>query len=124
MNTKLIGRWGEKEAANHLRGKGYSITAMGFMSRFGEIDIVAENRRFVAFVEVKTRKAESTILGREYVTLQKQRRIISTAKSWLAANPTDKQPRFDVIEVSYRGDNRPLLVGIEHIENAFDTSVL
>ena len=46
----------------------------------------------------------------------KQQRIAATAELWLMANPTEKQPRFDVIEV-YQDEG--IVHSIHHIENAF-----
>lgn len=92
---------------------------MNYSTRFGEIDVIAENRRYVAFVEVKLRKSDRFAAAREFVTLQKQERLRLAAESWLAANETEKQPRFDVIEVyAPQGMDtaRPVL---EHFEDAF-----
>ena len=47
MNTKLLGGWGEEQAAKYLIDKGYKIIGMNYKNRFGEIDIIAENK-FVA----------------------------------------------------------------------------
>ena len=51
--SNLLGAWGEVLAAEYLRKKRYEIVAMGFRWRFGEIDIIARNRRSLVFVEVK-----------------------------------------------------------------------
>ena len=58
-NTKLLGRWGEEKAAAFLKKKRWKIIGMNYLTRFGEIDLIAENRQFIAFVEVKTRKSAS-----------------------------------------------------------------
>ena len=117
MDRKLIGRWGEQAAAEFLRKKRYKITGMNYSCRFGEIDVIAENRRYVVFAEVKLRRSAAFAAAREFVTAAKQRRVIAAAEHWLAANPTEKQPRFDVIEV-YGENGR--IYKINHIENAFE----
>ena len=99
MDKKLIGAWGEALAAEHLRGKGYEVVAMGYRSRFGEIDLIATRHTFVVFVEVKTRKDASFARAREFVDWKKQERIRQTAELWLSENETGLQPRFDVIEL-------------------------
>ena len=120
MERKLIGRWGEAAAAEYLRKKGYKIIAQGYHSRFGEVDLIAANKKFVAFVEVKTRKSASFARAMEYVDANKQRKLAATASLWLSENATKLQPRLDVIEVYYTDDGGALSVGsINHIENAF-----
>lgn len=117
--TKLLGRWGEEQAAAYLRGRGWKIIGMNYATRFGEIDVIAENRKYVAFVEVKLRKSDRFAAAREYVTRTKQERLLLAAESWLAVNRTEKQPRFDVIEVyAPQGRETPQPV-IEHYEDAF-----
>ena len=119
MNTKLIGRWGESLAAEYLRRKGYRITGMGYTTRFGEIDVIAEDRKYLVFVEVKTRKDASIAEAREFVSAAKQRRLISAAKLYLAVHETEKQPRFDVIEIYAPQGVDTKNPTIHHIENAF-----
>ena len=119
-DKKLLGRWGEEQAAAYLRSKGWKIVGMNYSTRFGEIDVIAENRRYLAFVEVKLRKDDRFAAAREFVTQTKQERLRLAAEGWLAGNPTKKQPRFDVIEVyapQGRDTREPI---IEHFENAFE----
>ena len=70
----------------------------------------------LVFAEVKTRKNAEFAQAKEFVTAAKQQRIIANAQLWLQSNPTEKQPRFDVIEV-YGSDGA--IEKINHIENAF-----
>ena len=119
MDTKLLGRLGEAEAAEYLRKKGYAVLAMNYRTRLGEIDVIAADRKYIVFAEVKLRKDASVAAAREFVTRAKQRRLILAAESFLQENPTKLQPRFDVIEVY-----APLGTGgklrINHLVNAFD----
>ncbi len=120
--AKRIGKWGEALAAEYLKRKGYTIVGMGYTTRYGEIDVIAENGEFVVFVEVKTRKNAFIAEAREFVSPEKQRRVAAAASLWLAEYEGTKQPRFDVIEVyADRGTEtkRPL---IRHIENAFEVN--
>lgn len=116
MDKKLIGRWGESEAAAYLKKKHYRIVGMNYSCRFGEIDLIAENRHYVVFVEVKTRKSDAFAQAREFVTGAKQARVRTAAQLWLQTNPRQKQPRFDVIEIY--GNNGEIET-VNHIENAF-----
>lgn len=118
METR--GQSGEKRAANYLRLHGYRIVEMNYRCRMGEIDIIAENRSFIVFAEVKLRKDSSHGEAREFVTPAKQRRIITAAELWLSAHETEKQPRFDVIEIYAPGDADRGHIRINHLENAFE----
>ena len=82
--------------------------------------LIAENREYVAFVEVKSRKDARFAEAREFVNEAKQRRIAATAALWLAQNQTKKQPRFDVVEI-YGTDGE--IRSINHIENAFEVAL-
>ena len=122
MDKKLLGRWGEEQAARYLQKKKFRIVGMNYTCRFGEIDIIAENRDYVLFVEVKLRKSDRFAAAREFVNTAKQERLITTAQLWLAANPVKKQPRFDVVEI-YAPHGSEGEIRINHIENAFEVSV-
>lgn len=114
MNNK--GKLWEIEAANYLRKKKYRLLCANYHSRFGEIDLIVSNRKYICFVEVKQRNVDSIAQPREFVTEQKQKKIISTAQIYLSQNPTNLQPRFDVIEMITK-DNK--IISVKHLENAF-----
>ena len=118
MNIGERGKFGEDKAAEYLRNNGYSIIKRNFSCRFGEIDIIAENAGYLVFAEVKLRKNDRYGEAKEFVNYSKQQKIIKTASLFLARYETEKQPRFDVIEIySPNGDSPP--VRINHIEDAF-----
>ena len=55
MDSKQIGRFGEKQALKYLVNHGYTIVDYNYYSRYGELDIVARIDGIYVFVEVKTR---------------------------------------------------------------------
>ena len=117
---KLLGRWGEALAAEELRRRGYRVAASGWQCRFGEIDLIAENGKYISFTEVKLRKDDRVAQAREFVDRRKQERIRTSAQLYLMENPTGLQPRFDVVEI-YAPEGmqtkRPKLI---FLENAFE----
>lgn len=119
MDSKSLGKFGEAQAAKYLRRRLYSIVAVNYSCRFGEIDIIAKKGGYIVFVEVKLRKDAGFAQAREFVTRAKQERILNTAAKWLSENESALQPRFDVIEV-YAPEGERGRVKIEHIENAFE----
>ncbi len=119
QKNKRLGRWGESLAAAYLRRKGFVIVETNYRSRYGEIDLIAQNAGFTVFAEVKLRADAQFAMAREFVDEGKQERIRNTALCWLAAHEGALQPRFDVIEIyaPYGGNTRyPKLI---HLENAF-----
>ena len=115
MNSK--GKIWEIEAANYLRKHRYKLVDTNYTTRFGEVDLIVKNRKYICFVEVKQRDVKSIALPREFVTYSKQQKIIACAKMFLMQNKTNLQPRFDVIEI-YTDNNE--IKSIKHLENAFD----
>lgn len=118
------GAAGEVLAARFLRDKGYTITAANVRSRFGEIDIIAEDGQYIAFVEVKTRSENALYVPREAVTREKQRKIIGTAAMYLQRHSTTKQPRFDVIEIVTAKEHPMKVLELNHILGAYETEGL
>ena len=119
MKSITQGKWGEVVALQYLEKKQYQPLSTGFRSRFGEIDIIAKNKEYLVFAEVKTRKNSAFAHAREHVGKEKQRKIISTANYWMLKNPSKLQPRFDVIEVYAKDGIKTVDPDIIHIENAF-----
>lgn len=117
--NNLSGAWGEALAAEYLRKKHYKVVAAGYRCRFGEIDLIVQNRRYLAFVEVKLRKSADFAMAREYVNRAKQDRIRITASMYLSQNPTNLQPRFDVIEIYAPQGAFTKEPVINHLEDAF-----
>ena len=117
--NNLTGAWGEALAAEYLRKKRYEPVAAGYRCRFGEIDLIVRNKKFLVFVEVKLRKDDCFALAREYVDSRKQDRIRMTASLYLSQNPTGLQPRFDVIEIYAPDGTDTLRPKINHLEDAF-----
>ena len=117
--NNIAGAWGEAVAADYLRRKHYRIESVRYSCRFGEIDIIARNKKYLVFVEVKLRKSADFALAREYVTYKKQDRIRMTASMYLSQNPSVLQPRFDIIEIyAPQGVDTPC-PEIFHMEDAF-----
>ena len=114
-----LGIWGEELAARYLRKKRYEIVAAGFRSRFGEIDLIVQNRKYLVFVEVKLRKNADFARAMEYVDRKKQDKIRVTASMYLSENPTKLQPRFDVVEIYASDGVNTARPQINHMEDAF-----
>ena len=97
------------------------MVAAGFHCRFGEIDLIVKDKKFLVFVEVKTRKSVDFGTPGEFVDYRKQEKIKMVAQEFLRTYDKDTDIRFDVIEVmaesSLFGGFR--VKEINHIEQAF-----
>lgn len=112
-----VGKYGELKVAIYLRNRKWTILGANYTCRFGEIDLIACKDGYVAFIEVKTRDINAYGLPREFVDMEKQRKIIKTAQLFLMNNEFNLQPRFDVAEVHMKEKS---LIKINYIENAFE----
>lgn len=117
--NNVVGAWGEAVAAEYLRKKCYRIIATGYRCRYGEIDLIVQNRRYLVFVEVKLRRSNRFAEAREFVDIHKQERLRTTASVYLDQFPTDLQPRFDVVEVYAPEGAETKHPEIIHLEDAF-----
>lgn len=117
--NNLSGAWGEAIAAEYLRKKHYQLVAAGYHCRFGEIDLIVKDKRFLVFVEVKLRKSNDFAAAREYVNRGKQDRLRMTASLYLSQFPTELQPRFDVVEIYAPQGTATQKPRITHLEDAF-----
>lgn len=111
MNDK--GKYGEQVAGDFLISKGYEIIQFNYHSRYGEIDIIVTDNKYIVFVEVKARSSSSIDVPSAFVTPSKQSKIIKTAIDYMTKYNKNLQPRFDVIEVFISSKK------IRHIKNAF-----
>ena len=119
QRSRLLGQWGEAQAAEFLRQKGFRITAARWSCRFGEVDLIAEDGRFLCFVEVKLRKTAAYGTPGEFVDRRKQEKLRTAALLYLSEHPTSLQPRFDVIEIYAPQGQNTQTPELYHWENAF-----
>jgi putative endonuclease len=110
-----LGTKGEELARDHLEKNGYKILHRNWKSGRIEVDIIAENKDFIVFAEVKTRNSDYQLHPRHAVTSEKQKSIIFAAQSYLERYKIDKDSRFDIISIISDGKS----IQIEHIEDAF-----
>ena len=124
MNTRDLGRLGEDSAALYLTEHGYHIIGKNVYIGHEEIDIIAENDHYIAFVEVKTRRQTPNLPSAygtpaEAVDPAKQKHLTNAAKRYILENRTEKFSRIDVIEVyADPHTDEYKVLEIRHFENA------
>jgi putative endonuclease len=115
---RRLGQFGERIAAAHLEAEGYRIIERNFRCREGEVDIIAEDGRCLAFVEVRTRRGSAMGGAADSLTPLKGARITAAAEAYCQGRldlPAER--RIDVIAVDLTPQGR--LLSVEHIESAF-----
>jgi putative endonuclease len=101
---QILGKQGEDLAARELRRLGYAILARRYRTKFGEIDIVAEDDGAVVFVEVKARRTTRFGEAAEAIPIWKRRRIAAMALDYLARHDRlTVASRFDVVAIDGLG---------------------
>ena len=111
-NNRKIGELFEDKACDQLVDMGYEIIARNYRCTFGEIDIIAKDRKYVVFCEVKYRKSSRYGYAYEAVNFAKQQRIRKIAMHYLLQNKwMGVSCRFDIIGF----DNE----AFSHFKNAF-----
>lgn len=117
--NNIVGAWGETLAAEYLRKKHYKLIAANYRCRYGEIDLIVSNRKYLVFVEVKLRKSSNFARASDFVDNFKQNRLRITGEFYLSQFKTTLQPRFDVIEIYAPEGAQTKHPEIHHMEDAF-----
>ena len=113
-----IGQTGEGLAADFLIQKGYTLLERNYKTRTAEINIIAMEKNYLCFVEVKTRTSLKKGLSKESVHHAKQQKVISGASFYLKTNNLFNQAvRFDVVEIVLSHGHPKITL----IKNAFGT---
>jgi putative endonuclease len=107
------GRAGEDTAASYLKKNGFSIIQRNFRWYGNEIDIIARDRDYIVFIEVKASSSQDYDHPLMWISEAKQKRIIRASEGFLASNKISASPvRFDVLAIDATGN-------ISHIKDAF-----
>lgn len=124
--TRESGRRGETVACQYLQKEGYRIVCRNYTTMHGEIDIVAEDDRYLVFIEVKLRSADPQVRARYgrpalAVNARKREHIRYAVQCYLKANRTTKGKRIDILELYEEKipESDVFSVKIKHYKNAF-----
>lgn len=111
------GVWAEEKACAYLKAQGYSVIYQRYKTKFGEIDIVANKKDMLCFVEVKVRPSTAEAL--ESVTWRARQRIEQSALFFLSEYPEyiDFDMRFDVIAINTVDGSA---FEVTHLDNAWE----
>ena len=109
------GKKGEELAVEYLQQQGYTILHCNWRDKHLELDIIAQWKDLIVFVEVKTRKSNFFGEPEEWVDRTKQKNVIQAANAFLTKQQLDNEARFDIISVIYNSSKSV----VNHITDAF-----
>ena len=110
-----LGEEGEKIAVNYLKNKGYLVYHTNWRLGHLEIDIIAEDKNELVFIEVKFRSTKHYGAPWQAVNGGKQHRLIKAAHHYINKVKWDGEARFDVISIV----GSTAAAEIQHIEGAY-----
>ncbi|MFO7712764.1 MAG: YraN family protein [Dehalococcoidia bacterium] len=123
MDRQEVGKLGEQIAHRYLKKRGYRIREKGFRCRHGEIDIIAQKKDCIVFVEVRARTGLDFGTPEESLTRAKKRRLIASALTYTSTHQDlPAQWRIDVVAIEL--DDQGKTTRIELIENAVEQDSL
>lgn len=102
MNIGATGGAGEDAALEAYLKKGFVLVARNYQTRYGEIDLIVKNDKYLVFVEVKTRTPRSRMSGVTAMTRAKKQKIFKSALLYIQAVnfKYELQPRFDMVDIA------------------------
>ena len=118
--TRSVGAFWEQRAYDLIVSKGAKVIARNFLSRFGEIDLVALDRDRLAFVEVRYRSKPHYGSSLASVSLAKQRKLLMASQIFLESHRCycNQYCRFDIIAFDGH-ENRP---NVQWLKGAFGSA--
>ena len=119
MDRQEVGKLGEEAAWKLLKKRGYRIRETGFRCRHGEIDIIAQKKDCLVFVEVRTKTNLGFGTPEESITQAKKERLIASALTYTSTHQ-DLPPLWRIDVVAVEIDDRRKTKRIELIENAVE----
>ncbi len=115
MGNLETGRWGENIAKKYLQDKGYRIVEQNYKTRYAEIDLIAQHKDILVFVEVRTRIGEQFGRPEESLNRSKMNKLIKNAEAYVARKRYNKRYRIDAVCIVL--DENKEISRIDHYNN-------
>ncbi|MBV7434388.1 YraN family protein [Cardiobacteriaceae bacterium TAE3-ERU3] len=110
------GQYGEQLATRHLKQQGLQIIANNVHTRYGEIDIIAQDGDVVVFIEVRTRKEHAKVSAAESINHSKQQKWQRSALAYLQQHyPQPPSCRFDAVCITIPTRGKPNIKWLQNV---------
>ena len=96
----ITGNLGEQMAADYFTEKGYRILHRNWRHSHWEIDIIADFKNILHFIEVKTRRTNTFGFPEDDVSKTKMKYLMTSAEEFLHQNPVWKMIQFDILSIT------------------------
>lgn len=107
--SSQLGTLGEDLAIKHIKKLGFKILARNWRYSYFEIDIIAQDKNELVFIEVKTRKHDLFGLPEFAVSKRKQNKLSAAAEAYIQQNNIDLECRFDIAAIIYTEQKSKIL---------------
>jgi putative endonuclease len=94
------GKKGEELAADWLKAAEYTLLHQNWRFSHWEVDIIAEKKGTLHFIEVKTLSSEKFGYPEQKVGKKKLQHLINAAQQYLQQQPQWQRIQFDVISIT------------------------
>ena len=119
MNRQEIGKLGENLARTFLKKRGYRIRETNFRCREGEIDIIAQQRDYLVFVEVRAKSSLDFGTPEESITPSKKEKLIASALTYISTHQNlPSLWRIDVVALELSDKGKAKRINL--VENAIE----
>ncbi len=115
---RKLGDAGEEIALRYLKKQGYRILSRNYQKPWGEIDIVAQLKNTIVFVEVKSREKSRTVVPEANMTFFKQKRLIRAAQTYLLEKKISSETPWQIDVVAVDLDIKTRRANLRHLPNA------
>lgn len=110
-----FGKFGEEIAIEHIKNSGYDILNTNWRFGADEVDIIAKDKDFLVFIEVKTRNSNYFGEPEAFVNRKKQQFLFRAANNYVQKYNIREEIRFDIISIVVNSKQK----NINHIKDAF-----
>jgi len=110
-----VGYLGETIGKKYLQKKGYRIIEKNYKTKYAEIDLVAQDKKTLVFVEVRTKVGEQFGSPEESFNRSKRRKLIKNAIAYTTIKNYDKSYRIDAVCIVL--DEKKRVKRITHYQN-------
>ena len=111
------GQIGEEIAKKYLENKGYKILEQNAKSKFGEIDIVAQHKKELIFIEVRTKIGDMYGTPEQSLTKKKLRKLKFNAISYVTKKDWKRDYRIDAVCIVLSPTKHKVPEQVEHYES-------